>query len=90
MSQPGQLDRWTAMDLLVEEVHLPPARAQSLLNRFAKVGLWLSRSPQHGTRACYTSGWEPGHEQPVSGPGCRCDLCREANAQYQREWRASR
>lgn len=37
---------------------------------------------QHGTRACYVFGPEPGSDRTK---GCRCDRCRQACADYARE-----
>lgn len=37
---------------------------------------------KHGTSACYAWGPEPGREP---GRGCRCDLCREARSEYDRQ-----
>lgn len=37
---------------------------------------------EHGTRACYVFGVEPGSDR---SKGCRCDPCREANRSYARE-----
>lgn len=40
-----------------------------------------SRRREHGTRAAYVFGIEPGANP---GNGCRCDPCRRANREYQR------
>lgn len=88
--RPGQLTFDDAIEILVDDVGLSAATASRILVRLRAAGAWLTRSPQHGTRACYNNGWPPGEERPgVAGPGCRCDPCRDANAEYTRRWRAS-
>lgn len=85
----GQLDFADALEVLVDDVGLSAATASRILVRLRRAGAWLTRSPQHGTRACYISGWPVGAERTgVAGPGCRCELCRDANAEYHRARRA--
>lgn len=82
---PGQLSFDDALEVLIDDVGLSAPTASRILVRLHNAGAWLTRSPQHGTRACYTNGWPPGQERSgVKGPGCRCELCRDANAEYSR------
>lgn len=87
--RPGQMSFDAALEVLVDDVGLTAATASRILVRLRVAGVWLGRSPQHGTRACYTSGWPVGGERVGEpGPGCHCELCRDANAEYHRARRA--